>query len=153
MKKQLFAFVLMCPPALAGTEIYKCTVNGKTNYTDQPCDGGQKMEIHDTGSSGSGMVDAGMVNVADDLERDRLRSKINRNIQEREERIGALRVQMEREISAIQRTKARANNNLAGATWEQSLSTQQEAITKQYDIQIQAEQRAIDRLLEERGRL
>ena len=39
---------------------------------------------------------------------------------------------MTREMDALRAQKARANNNLAGATWEQSLSTEMQAVAARY---------------------
>jgi len=40
--------------------------------------------------------------------------------------------QMATEISALQHKKSYAKNNLAGATWEQSISTEMQAVTQKY---------------------
>ncbi len=154
MSKLLIAIV-GCLPLIASAEVFKCTESGRTVYTDKPCAGaGTKIEIRDTRSGDdTGMVNASMTNITDAMVKDRRSSEIRREVAAREENIRTLRVAMQKEIREIQQAKGYANNNLAGATWQQSLSTQQEAVTKRYEIEIAAEQRAIDRLIEERGRL
>lgn len=41
-------------------------------------------------------------------------------------------VQMEGELAELRRKKGLANNNLAGATWEQSISSEMQAIVQKY---------------------
>ena len=48
--------------------------------------------------------------------------------------------QMSREMDALRAQKARANNNLAGATWEQSLSTEMQAVASRYKVMNVADQ-------------
>lgn len=45
-----------------------------------------------------------------------------------ERRIGSRNTAMANEMAAVRNQKRLANNNLAGATWEQSLSTEMQAI-------------------------
>ena len=54
--------------------------------------------------------------------------------------------QMTREMDALRAQKARANNNLAGATWEQSLSTEMQAVASRYKVMNDADQEQIKAL-------
>ena len=47
---------------------------------------------------------------------------------------------MQDEMAAIQSRKAQAKNNLAGATWEQSLSTEMQAVASKYQALNDADQ-------------
>lgn len=65
--------------------------------------------------------------------------KQDRKVQELELRIGDIEGaingrnnQMNLEMAAIRERKAYAKNNLAGATWEQSLSTEMQAVASKY---------------------
>ncbi|MBX3680776.1 MAG: hypothetical protein KF710_11410, partial [Rhodocyclaceae bacterium] len=49
--------------------------------------------------------------------------------------------------------KRRANNNLAGATWEASISTEMEATTTRYKARMDAAQSKLNVLIEQRTRL
>lgn len=49
--------------------------------------------------------------------------------------------------------KAQANNNLAGAVWENSISEEMTAVVGRYDVRIRAIQGEIERLKGERERL
>lgn len=54
--------------------------------------------------------------------------------------------QMTREMDALRAQKARASNNLAGATWEQSLSTEMQAVASRYKVMNDADQEQIKAL-------
>lgn len=42
---------------------------------------------------------------------------------------------MEQELAALRIKKMQANNNLAGATWEQSISTEMSVVVEKYKVQ------------------
>lgn len=42
---------------------------------------------------------------------------------------------MEQELAALRAKKMQANNNLAGATWEQSISTEMSVVVEKYKAQ------------------
>jgi len=57
---------------------------------------------------------------------------LERAVQAVEFNIANRNVQMQNEFAALRSLKAGANNNLAGATYAQSLSTEMEAVTSKY---------------------
>lgn len=146
---------LLCAALPAHAQIYKCTENGKTIYTDKPCrSGGETIEIRNApSSSGSRLADDNMASLTEDLARDRRRSQIDREIRERQDKIASLQAALNKELEDIQYAKRFANNNLAGAMWRQSMSSEQEAKVQNYNMQIEAEQKAIDRLIDVRNSL
>lgn len=52
-------------------------------------------------------------------------------------------------MAQIRKTKQSAANNLAGATWEESLSKEMSAVAMQYDTDIRSLDNRIDRLRED----
>lgn len=46
---------------------------------------------------------------------------------------------MEQELAALRIKKMQANNNLAGATWEQSISTEMSVVVEKYKVQKEAD--------------
>lgn len=46
---------------------------------------------------------------------------------------------MEQELAALRTKKMQANNNLAGATWEQSISTEMSVVVEKYKVQKEAD--------------
>ena len=65
-------------------------------------------------------------------ERTQAIDNLERQIAYLESVIDKRNVQMAAELSALQNKKAYASNNLAGATWEQSISTEMQAVTQKY---------------------
>jgi hypothetical protein len=73
------------------------------------------------------------------LERERRLEEKARSIDNLEGQISSLQdiinrrnTQMTAELAALQNKKAYARNNLAGATWEQSISSEMQAVTQKY---------------------
>ncbi len=68
--------------------------------------------------------------------KDDLQAKIARN----EDAIRGYQNLMHAEIELLQAKKGLAKNNLAGATWEESLSTEMNAVTARYRSEIEIRQ-------------
>ncbi len=83
---------------------------------------------------------------ANAMERERKLKEINRVISDTEELITDYRQAMNSELSALQQKKQLAQNNLAGATWEQSISAEMSSVTQKYDALIRDQQTRIERL-------
>ena len=83
---------------------------------------------------------------ANAMERERKLKEINRAISDTEELITDYRQAMNSELSALQQKKQLAQNNLAGATWEQSISAEMSSVTQKYDALIRDQQTRIERL-------
>jgi predicted nucleic acid-binding Zn-ribbon protein len=64
--------------------------------------------------------------------------------------IDNLRGQLQHELGVLQEKKTHANNNLAGATWLESISQEMAAVTHRYDIEIKAAQGRLDTLRAQR---
>ncbi|WP_312569119.1 DUF4124 domain-containing protein [Comamonas sp.] len=170
----LVAAALAASPALA---MYKCKdADGRTAFQERPCEatGTQGKQINVRPASGAAPAPAptaasntaaapadGTLTEAERLrklnERDRKQRRLkdlnDREISDAEGRIRNATNKCERRMGGAQYIKSYANNNLAGATWEQSLSTEMQA----YATQCAAEQTrlnaALDRLLAEKARL
>ena len=159
----LTSLALVSPVAHA---VYKCQVNGTTTYQAQPCSGaskpGQQMNIRSgspagtqsdakpeiqSGAQKSPSSSAGAEKQAvEQMARDRQIREANYEIGNLERRIANRSEQMTREMDALRAQKARANNNLAGATWEQSLSTEMQAVASRYKVMNDADQEQIKAL-------
>lgn len=69
------------------------------------------------------------------LSRERRTLELEREIQATESAIDYRNNQLTAEMAALRSQKQRANNNLAGATWEQSISTEMQAVAIKYKTQ------------------
>lgn len=76
------------------------------------------------------------------MERDRLIFEKQHQIASLERTVAERNTQMAQEIDQLRQRKSLARNNLAGATWEQSLSSEMQAVTQKYQAinQIDLEQ-------------
>lgn len=151
----LFCFFIS--PALA---VNKCVdENGKVSYQNSPCPtNSRESEIAvpkkvdtstpsaSTPASSSEEEVARIQQQANQMERERKLQEIDREISRIEGRIIDYRSEMDNEIAKLKAKKQFANNDLAGATWEQSISTEMAAISQKYDALIRNEQDRISRL-------
>ena len=87
------------------------------------------------------------------MERDRKLTEIDREIGRLEGQIVNHRSAMSDQIANLQRKKQFANNNLAGATWEQSISDEMSAVSQKYDALIRNDQSQIAVLRADADRL
>ena len=78
---------------------------------------------------------------------------IDRVVYRRESHIDTWEAERDNRIAVLRNARRRANNNLAGATWQESLASEMEAVAQQYDSKIDREQIKINRLLEEKSEL
>lgn len=151
--------MLTAPHAFA--EMYKCSENGKTVFQEHPCKGGGG-EIKLKPQSGeapppppAGNATAGQTPPGDRLsaqqaqlasmEKSRKSREIEFQIRASEREIRDLEREQERELEALREKKAYARNNLAGATWQQSISTEMQSVVERYKTRIGMVNSRIDR--------
>lgn len=141
----LLTFALLCHPALA--EVYRCESGGKTVYSDAPCQGsGKKIDATPAAGHGIPQSELGSNHEIDRLntlnrknEAARSRRDLDREIELGERKISTLQEDMERDLEKLADKKRYARNNLAGAMWESSISTEMEATASRYRLLIQTE--------------
>jgi len=71
--------------------------------------------------------------------------ELDREIRRLEREKEDLRDEMDRAMKRWQQQKRRASNNLAGATWEQSLAQEAEVLRKRYQSEIDDVDRQLER--------
>jgi len=139
--------------------MYKCpNAAGILQYQQLPCEGGEATQIKSIRTSGVPEEEAsektGQINqLTKQMGRDRRLSEITREISTMEGRVDNYRRAMDSEMNRLKNKKMYANNNLAGATWEQSISDEMNAVASKYDSMIRAAQNRIDHLRKEEDRL
>nr|WP_315206427.1 DUF4124 domain-containing protein [uncultured Albidiferax sp.] len=144
--------LVACAPAWA---INKCTgADGKVVFQDAACEGrGEKMVVRPASgnapSATTAAVPAGnavsaapkKLSEAERMEGEIAESQRQRRKQEYELRtlpgayaaVNQQRAACDKELRALQEKKSYANNNLAGATWETSISAEMTAIATRCD--------------------
>lgn len=127
--------------------IYKCIDdNGKTTFSQRPCaDNAEKVTVKDH-NSGISVGPSGDFSKMRDGNKSR---QLERRIQILEDEIDLLHSSRDRDLAALRRKKRYANNNLAGATWEQSISTEMQSITASYAQRIESRRDEISQLRSE----
>ncbi len=148
----IVAITFLAAPAFA---INKCTgPDGKVSFQDAPCVG-SKSETLDVRPASGRTPSAPAVRAGDqlagpaakpmteaqrvekqvaDIQRERRRQELEwRLVPEALAAITALRTSCDRQMQALRTQKASANNNLAGAQWETSISTEMGAVATRCD--------------------
>ena len=130
--------------------VYRCTEpGGRVVFQEMPCPGrGTEVLVRPANPGASGTVPgaaapapAGTESQVERLNRLSDQMQAQRRVQELElyllpraqNQIAQHRAQCDREYRDLQEKKTLANNNLAGATWEQSISTEMTALAARCD--------------------
>lgn len=136
---------------------FKCTsTSGAVSFQQTPCSGtdrrSERLDIRPAaGATATGAVAAqpasatsvGKENadmrMARQMERERLIREKEFEIAQLGELMARRTGLMEQELAALRIKKMQANNNLAGATWEQSISTEMSVVVEKYKVQKEAD--------------
>lgn len=148
------ASLLTAGPAAA---VYKCQVNGETVFSQTPCAAdAEKVEVKvhrpSEGETKAAEERANWLREENAAMRaDRKSRDAAIEIAKLEREIEGYQVQMDKELAALRGQKARANNNLAGATWEQSIATEMQAVVDKYSTKIKINRDKIAALREQQN--
>lgn len=137
----LLTLLWLAPPP-ASAQIYKCVdKHGRPQFSDKPCaQNAVTVEVKDHNSGISHAPEGTFAKVRSDNEVRELRRKIER----REREIKKLGRKRDAEIKELKVKQSYAANNLAGATWDQSLATQMNSVSQNYNSQIDRKSREIE---------
>ena len=157
MDRILVAAVIMGYALMGHAETYKCRVGGALVYQQQPCAAGTEratLSVPDEPTDEAARAHRARFEAenAARIAAARLKS-IDDQIAYNQTRITAYEAMMDSELAALRAKKGQARNNLAGATWEQSISTEMEAVAANYATKIRIAQDEIDALRKERPTL
>lgn len=145
----IFSAVASC--AMAGT-INKCVIGGKTVIQDAPCPNSASLVKSYNQSAPAAPIGSDLARQKDFLtqgKREREIRDLQHRIEQTEISIYNSRAAMSNAISALQQKKTAANNNLAGAVWEQSISQEMSAVTDKHTTDIQVKQSSLGRMRKE----
>ena len=149
------AAALLAGPAQA-QEAYKCKTPSGYVYQDTPCRTGEPIRktsgtdpapasTAPTKAAPQSEMDRQKAFLADGAKRRRV-SDLRFEIGQQEEHLARMNQSMQAELAAIDSKAATANNNLAGATYLQSLATERQATVQKWDTQINQQRDVISRL-------
>lgn len=159
--------ILAALPPPAAAQVYKCKIGGTTVFSGQPCQPDAK-PIDVRPASGNapaptiarpGATPPTISSASNPqavharMERDRRIRDLDYDIAARRSRINEEQSAMDRDLAALRAQKSRATNNLAGATWEKSISEEMNAVVARYNVRIRALEGDVARMESERGRM
>lgn len=139
MKPLLSLALLAIVPAMlaapAGAQIYKCKGDrGVTVFSEHPCgDDATEVTVEDNNAGISVAPEGDFSKVRSDI----AKRELERKIRDKKNQIERLELARERELAVLRDRKRYANNNLAGATWEESISTEMTAVVQKYQSNIE----------------
>ena len=143
MASILWAGVILVAPVHA-TEVYKCKdEKGRLVFSQRACAAdAEKIKVDPPAKTGTNFAGS------DFSEFDAKKSKDNREaaIANAYKRIDMLRAERDNKIANLKHRQGYANNNLAGATYMQSLATEMQAVTDDYNARIEIEMKEIESL-------
>ena len=161
MRKLLFiAALVICPLGSADAKVFKCVENGKTIYQNYPCRGsGSEINVVPATDPMSSGEDAAIAQDALTAKRNsqaktlifesRLRD-IDYEAQNLKANINKYNTDMNAEIKALREKQELWKNNLGGATWEQNIEAEIQAVSEKYQLQIQTAQDRLSQLNSEK---
>jgi hypothetical protein len=130
----------------SNSAIFKCVIDGVPTFSQQPCsENAQMVQIKVAPSNRKTTTtqssELHQTSVSDYLEI----SSLKRQIKEHQRKIKKYKNQMDSELSVLRKKERTAANNLAGATYLSSISTEMNAVVKRYSGLISTEQKQVDR--------
>jgi multidrug resistance efflux pump len=168
MKRIIWVALLIAGPALG--QVYKCNQGGGVIFTSTPCDTNAKpLDVRPASGQGRrpelphaeapqasapGSPPAAkplsLTERADQAARRRI---LDDEIWRKQQSINALTDEMTQRQTQLRNKKSWANNNLAGAVWEQSISDEMQAVAAEYDLKIRKASKELEDLKLKRAQL
>lgn len=134
---------------------YKCEKNGMTIFSQQPCgEKAEEVKAKDNSERKSPRKKTGPADsnvISKNPKSDMLKVKIyniDQKIKRHNKKINSAKRKMTKEITILKHRATYANNNLAGAIYQDALSEEMVAISNKYTAIINDEERLIDELKE-----
>lgn len=158
------ALVLLCFATFpAAAQVYKCPgPDGKLAFQDTPCAGGKTVDVrpasgstaaYSAAASAAGNATSKEKALLDQYEKERRVRSVNYDIDQLERTLDADQKGLDAELNALRNKKRYANNNLAGAQWESSISEEMQAVTERYKNKASADRAKLDDLRKQRDAL
>ena len=146
MRSAFLIFVCFFSSCSLAGHYHVCTdANGKKSFQAMPCNDTEQAEVREyevrksLGNSGPSVELPTDSDIYKQMKADNRRAQLKRDIRKSELAIERYQGRMTAEMAALRSRKVRANNNLAGATWEQSISAEMQAVSDKYGNLIDVE--------------
>lgn len=157
--------ILTAAVAVSGAQaqVYKCSEGGTTVFSDVPCAKGRGKEIAVRPATGAApaaeAIDATPNSssnpkaMLEQYEQARKLRAIDFEIEQIERDLERDPRKLDAELKALRNKKMWANNNLAGATWESSISQEMQAVTQRYETKAASDRARLEKLRGDRASL
>jgi hypothetical protein len=141
----------------AQSAVFKCDVDGVVTYSQDPCgDAYQEVDYHESknvisrqtrsqnkiGENSVSDAENKKSEITDYIRKGQL-SRDVRNLENKRKKVFSNR---NAKIKKLRDSRRRANNNLAGATWEQSLAEEMSAVSRMAETEVYSIDRQIEHL-------
>lgn len=125
-------------------EVYKCKdAKGRLTFSQKPCaQDAEKIKVSGPSETGTNFAGSDFSKFDAEKAKENKEKAIN-NIYKR---IDGLRAERDRKINNLKGRQGYARNNLAGATYMQSLATEMQSVTDDYNARIEMEMKEIEQL-------
>ncbi len=140
-----YLLMMLClASGFSAAEIYKCTDDkGKLTFSDDRC--ADNAEAVDVKVQSSGLQMGAQGDWTGTINANRAREK-DRAIDKHQRNISKLMSARSSQLDRLRRNQSKANNNAAGAAYRQSIATEMQAVTQDYNARISAERAVIEDL-------
>jgi hypothetical protein len=154
---KLIAFVILVATPICQANVYKCIVDGKVIFSQEPCaDNATPVDLSKVGSvvAAQRQTDVATTSTTASASGDQ-QSEISNYIKVQKLTLKINKLEYQRQLvfkdrdaklAKLRHQKNYASNNLSGATWEQSISQEMQSITSAADSQVASIDRQISSL-------
>lgn len=170
MNRLAVALIVTVAVAPVQAQVYKCKdPSGTTVYSAQPCAINAKPIDLRPASGSSRQAAPAAAPVSPSAETSSVASDprtlvqrgndaaqrriLDDDITRKQREIAAMNAEHEAEQAALREKKGRARNNLAGATWEQSISDEMQAVAAAHNTRVSIAQRELEDMRTRRARM
>lgn len=157
--KTLVAVVCMAVVLPASAQVYKCKEGGTTVFSAMPCSADARtIDVKPAAGASRPAAPAASANLAPGTLSERADAAANRRILDddiwrKQRSVDALHEELQTRQAQLRTKKGYANNNLAGAVWEQSISDEMQAVAAEYDLKIRRANKDLDDLKMRRAQI
>lgn len=168
--KTLVAAVCMAVVLPASAQVYKCKEGGTTVFSAMPCSADARtIDVKPAAGASRPAAPAASANLAPGTGpapsapaprtlSERADAAANRRILDddiwrKQRSVDALHEELQTRQAQLRTKKGYANNNLAGAVWEQSISDEMQAVAAEYDLKIRRANKDLDDLKMRRAQI
>lgn len=146
----LMIFFIIATASAQAAQYYQCTdASGHKAFQQTPCAHNTQQEIKENASQGNFIDNTNSsIETYQQIKDANDQRQRQREIRKTQQKIDSIEQRRQQHLLKLRQQKDNANNNLAGATWEQAISTEMQSINQAYDSMLKTERDYLQRLYE-----